>query len=313
VSNEIAVSTVLSGLPAHAQRRYRSYAERHNEANVLLAHLRERAEEDIDRRVNVLAAAVATNPDDKRAAAGLRAVQAEADSFQRKRSKIEARRANAEQIGHCLNRFLASIAGGLHDKTLFWSDQKPLPATPGEGESLVEAINRVRSGAQSIATQLAQVRVSPPPPDEIRQMIASALESEVKKFGGFGYSFKRSPPPHDIESLVLVSPDLMGWDNNGRGAVTAWLYKLFPAEVLAVFTANINDNAAGVPRADRSRMIGELEIELIQLELEEVLLVEAAQEQGLDLLPRPNASPLALLGLQPMRASDLAALAQAAE
>jgi hypothetical protein len=56
-----------------------------------------------------------------------------------------------------------------------------------------------------------------------------------------------------------------------------------------------------IPRADKPRMIAELEAEIVELELQECLLIEAAQAAGMDVSYRANAHPLALLGLVPMR------------
>jgi hypothetical protein len=54
----------------------------------------------------------------------------------------------------------------------------------------------------------------------------------------------------------------------------------------------------GISREERQRRIAELEAKILDLEHQEESLVVAALAQGLEVHRRPNANPLALLGLE---------------
>ena len=104
-----------------------------------------------------------------------------------------------------------------------------------------------------------------------------------------------------------VAPDLMMWRDasNVRGLLTTYMLHLFPEKMFELFTRGIDDNAVGIARAHKPQLVNELECRIIEAELSELSFIAQAQAQaqGLDVLPRASMSPLALLGLCPMRRS----------
>jgi len=291
----------LDGLPPHAAVRYRGFVEARLEAENGLAFLRDR-DAEMSKVLNVLSAAVRANPDDKHSARKLVAMRAEADALLAKRNKLNERRACFEQVINTIDNYLRTRGTGLFRGPPCGDDEPPV-AQPREGETLVEAIRRVREAIFAAQGELVQVKAAPPPPDEIRAMIRDALEQRARAVP-IGHRFERDGL--GTERLQLVGPDLMSWltagNANPAGMVTAWLYALFPEQVLARFTANIDDTAPGILRDDKPRLIAALEVKIVTLELEEMSLIE--QSDGA-VLPRPTASPLALLGLQPLRAQPV--------
>jgi hypothetical protein len=97
----------------------------------------------------------------------------------------------------------------------------------------------------------------------------------------------------------------MMWSDasNVRGLLTTYMLHLFPEKMFELFTRGIDDNAVGIARAHKPQLVNELECRIIEAELEEMSLIEQAQQQGLDVVPRASMSPLALLGLGPVRRS----------
>lgn len=300
---------ILDSLPPHAQARYRAYGERRAEAETLLRHLRERGEA-LTQLMNVAGhnAFASQSREQDRALAIL---EAERDQLQRRHSKIDAARVCYGQIVARLDNWLTTAMMQLGE--VHWTDDQPPIVRPHEGESFSTAIERVRQQATRLQHKLGMLRDAPPPPDETRAMIKSELD-RLSRSMQCGFRFERNPHPLTGERLVLHAPDIVDYAPGAisASAVTAWLYKLFPEQVLAEFIAHIDDNAQGVPRARKPQMLAELEVEIIATELEECSLVEAAQVEGLDLLPRASAHPWALLGLVPQRPAQSEVL-QAAE
>src|SRR5262249_39657659 len=151
----------------------------------------------------------------------------------------------------------------------------------------------IRSEVADLQMELAQVRAAPPPPDEIRSMIREQLVSRHAA-AACGYRWERDAL--NVERLQLFAPDIAPWAPamHPGGMITAWLLRLHGVDkMLEVFAAGVDDDAGGIPRAEKAERVAELETRIVEVELQECLLIEMAQQEGADILPPPTASPLA--------------------
>ena len=181
-----------------------------------------------------------------------------------------------------------------------YSDAEPTPAKLRKNEDFTAAILRVRREWSDLQMQLAEVSAAPPPPDELRAMIRSELERRYAE-AAVGYRFTKDSMGN--EHFELHAPDLSSWgaETHPTGMITGWLLRLHGVDAIAeMFCAGIDDSAPGIPRADKQRLIAELEARIVEIELAECSYIEQAQQEGQDLQYRPNASPLALLRLSPV-------------
>lgn len=295
---------VLEGLPQHAQSRYRNFTEQLLELEAQSRHLRERREALSQRAQvashNAMAAkanATASADHHEQAAA---AAEHELEEVNRRFSKINAARVNIEQIINRLNEWLVSIAVGTYRGPAY-TDSEPSPAKLAKGEDFAAAIMRMRDDWSKLQMELAQTTAAPPPASEIRAMVRAELERRHAE-AAIGFRFE-----HDAlggERFSLFAPDLSPWgaDMHPMGLVTGWLLRIHGVdEILEMFCAGLDDAAPGIPRADKPRIVAELEVKVIEAELAECSYIDQAIGAGLDVQYRPNASPLALLHLQPVR------------
>ncbi|MCZ6858929.1 MAG: hypothetical protein O7I42_01380 [Alphaproteobacteria bacterium] len=80
------------------------------------------------------------------------------------------------------------------------------------------------------------------------------------------------------------------------GLLIKLLREPLKAYLLQVFDAEAGD-AMGLPSGERRKKLTELDGRLYQLEQEEERLIELLEDQGADVIRRPDANPAAALGL----------------
>ena len=303
----------LEVLPPHAQVKYNQYVERKREAETLTSYYRERSDE-LGQKLYVLQHNLSAAKQNDGAISYYErqtsAAQAEYDALAAKRSSTDTRRIIFTNIVQQLDNYLNAKSNGMW-RGPHHEDAEPPVAKLRKGESYADAIRRCQDEASALDLQLVTLRNAPPPPDEVREMIVSQLAS-LRSSSGFGHRFVTDGLGN--EKLELIAPDLMMWSDasNVRGLLTTYMLHLFPEKMFELFTAGIDDNAVGIARAHKPQLVNELECRIIEAELEEMSLIEQAQQQGLDVVPRASMSPLALLGLCPVRRSP-PELMQAAE
>ena len=298
-----ARSQVLEGLPFHAQSRYRAFSEQLLELEAQQRHLRERRDEK-SQRVNLLvqnarAAKASGSGSAEHHEASARAGEHELEQLNHRFSKANAARINIERILNLLNEWLSSVAGGFYSGVPY-GDAEPTPAKLRKNEDFTAAILRVRREWSDLQMQLAEVSAAPPPASEIRQIVRAELERRHAE-AAVGYRWRKDAL--GVESFELHAPDIAPWgaEMHPMGMITGWLLRLHGVDAIAEkFCTGIDDNAPGIPRADKQRLIAELEAKIVEIELAECSLIEQAQQEGQDVQYRPNASPLALLRLQPV-------------
>ena len=306
----------LESLPGHAQVKYRQYIERKSEAEALLRHLRERGEE-LGQKLHLMQHNLGAGRQRNGAVdyyeKQTSAAQAEHDALTAKRSKLDAQHGVLAGIMNALNAWLFAQSNGMAHGPRYDSTAETPRAALHEGENFLTAIRRVQDETMAVNLQLAQVRSAPPPAKELREMIVTQLAG--LRSANFGHRWVTNPIT-GVEELKLVAPDLVDWAaaTNPSGLITGYLLNLFPERMIELFIAGVRDDAVGVSRSLKPQLIAELEAQIVDLELQEMAYIEAAQAAGLDLLPRASMNPLALLGLCPVHpAHAQPELMQAAE
>jgi hypothetical protein len=222
------------------------------------------------------------------------ALRIEVNTVEQRRSLLNARRSNCEQV---LSQLQAAIpllverggGGALRPVTI--------TAQPREGEDLKAAILRVRSTISNANTEITRLRTAPCTADEIR----AAAIAKVEQMAAQG-------APHigsDSGTVEIRFPDEPQFADPGTvmaapsGSASKLLAWLFPDQMLARLTASLDDGVpGGVSKEEREARIAELAAEVRELEHAEESLVVQALDAGLDVHRRPTASPFALLGLE---------------
>lgn len=108
------------------------------------------------------------------------AVRADLDRLERERSRRNGVRANTEQVCSRLDNFIMQLFSGASDAAApSWPAKVP---GPREGESVSDALIRVRREISIAQGELRQVKTAPPPAAEIR----AALVAEVDRMAAEG-------------------------------------------------------------------------------------------------------------------------------
>jgi hypothetical protein len=164
-----------------------------------------------------------------------------------------------------------------------------------DGESLPDAIQRVRSELQRTQGQLAAVKAAPP----ARAEVEAALVAEINRWAAEGApkisldGGKVSIAWPDVQLYALPGSELSA----PSGSASKLICFLFRAEMLKRVTASVA-NIDGITAAERKQQVAELEVRLARQEHEEEQLIEMALAAGVECHRRPAASPYALLGIE---------------
>jgi hypothetical protein len=206
------------------------------------------------------------------------------------RSRRNGVRANTEQVVSRLDNFVMQLFSGASDATPpRWPATVPGPA---EGESVGDALVRVRHEISIAQGELRQIKTAPPPAAEIK----AALAAEVDRMAAEGL-------PRIVLSggkVTVQWPDVQMYAGPGgalsapSGSASKMLCALFPEQFKQLLAAGV-DVQGGIPAADRPRLIGEAEARILALEIGEERLVMAALDAGLEVHRRIDASPWAIL------------------
>jgi hypothetical protein len=196
-----------------------------------------------------------------------------------------------------LRRFLAELRPNI-----VLSDSKPLKLKERSGESVFDAIDRVRMEIATLSSELRDVRDAGLPIDELKAQAAKWVRSQAlrctpkitatqKKFDvTFGEQSSFTNPPPDLPAfLAWLDPD----------AVTDLLCKEIEKQPVAKLV---------LTPADRDRRMSELKETLLRLERsEEQLIAAAEQEHEQFVARRPMADPAAVLSVVVERVTAKAA------
>jgi hypothetical protein len=306
-----SLTQCLDRLSPRARRKYDDLKALLADAEALQRSLMERVEAghdkraDIARRLDIARVPYGDANAVKTLEAELAAANTALDRLERERVRRNSVRANTEQVVSRLDNFITELFSGATDAA-----PPPWPAAvpgPHAGESVSDALLRVRHEIGIARGALQQVRTAPPPASEIR----AALVAEVDRMAAEG-------KPHisvDGGKITLQWPDVQMYAVSGgalsapSGGASKMLAALFPEQLKALLIASVGDLSVkgGVPAADRPRLIREAEARILALEIAEERLVCAALDAGLEVHRRIDASPWAILYAEPEAAQAEAA------
>jgi len=209
------------------------------------------------------------------------------------RDRRNAMRGNVDQI---LSQLKTAVMAAVGQDRPLHGTPIVVNAKPKEGESLGDAIMRLRGEIGRVRAELVRLKEAPLPPDEIK----IALTAEIDRLASEG-----RPRINLNGGRVKVAwPDVMEFaapntafsaPNGSASRLLAWLFR---DRLVEAVTAGL-DGLAGVPSAERPGLERELRRSLLELELAEESLVVQAIAAGLEVHRRFDTSPHALLGLMP--------------
>lgn len=285
---------MLKALPLVARRKHAALTDQVDNWRALIKANLAR-DQDREHELMMLKNRAATcHPDDRPAVEEeIALVTDELDKLSRDRAKLNSMRANGEQVLAQINNFIPLWYGSQLPAHLQPKGKlRPVHVMPQrrDGESVADAIVRVRSEIMGLKAELAQVQAAPLPRKELLAK-AKAHVAELARQG--------APMIDTASGSFTVNWDALSvpphW-NSSPDVLMRKLALMFPDKVYEMLAAKIAD-APGVPAAERERRIRELESEILQLQHTEEALVEQAIESGLEVHRNPYASPWALLGL----------------
>ncbi len=181
-----------------------------------------------------------------------------------------------------------------------------VPEGQRPGESVTEALLRVRDEIRSTQAELMMVRAAPLPADEIKAQLAAEVERLARE----------ARPSIRVEGgkVALHWPDVQLYAGPNQaftapsGSASKLLCALFPDQLEKLLTAGVADVPGAISSADRPGRMRDLEARIYGLEIAEERLVMMALDAGLEVQRRPEASPWAVL-----TTTEDQALAEAAE
>jgi hypothetical protein len=167
---------------------------------------------------------------------------------------------------------------------------KPLP-----GETIHEAVARFRREIEQTKAVLANVERAPLPKADLKKL----AERHVQAMAA------RGRPNVTVErgelSITFTDGKAFGVSPERAIAHLAWLH---PDAMLARFTEAIDamsESPHAMPESERLQRLAEGRASLEQLERSEESLIVLAAAEGVEVMRRPTADPLAVLGIGPKR------------
>jgi hypothetical protein len=186
------------------------------------------------------------------------------------------------------------------------------PATGRRHRSCVSRIGwYVSTRTISLQSELFDVKNAPPSKEEIK----AAIEAEVDQLA------RQGAPQLSVDGgkVSIIWPDVSQFSQNPggvpvppNGGASKLLCWLFRETMVKYFEQSIDQIEGGISQDERRSRIAELEAKILDLEHQEESLVVEALNQGHEVHRRPNASPYALLGIEPLPPAELIHM-QAAE
>ena len=190
-----------------------------------------------------------------------------------------------------IDNLILQLFSGAEDTAL-----PPWPAAvsgPRDGESVGDALLRLRQEISIAQGEVRRARMAPPPVSEIK----AAIAAEIERLADGG------TPRITIDSgrVTIHWPDVMMYAVPGAalsapsGSASKMLAALFPAELKKLLTAGIVDTKGAIPSGERPQRIRDAEASILALEVAEERLVCEALDAGLEVHRRIDANPWAIL------------------
>src|SRR5262249_51577985 len=230
--------------------------------------------------------------------AELEAVGEDLGRLERQRSQRNSVRANVEQTVSRLSNFIPLLTGGV-GATVQWPPRGVKPnggAQPQEGETLADAVLRVRSELAAVQGEIRAVRSAPPTKEEVKARVRAEVERKAAA-GQPRVEFALDG------AIKLHWPDVMLYAVPGTalsapsGSASDFACWLFKDQILKRFAAHDAELSGGISAAERKRRIADLERQAFALEVGEGALIGQALDAGIEVDRRIDASPFVYLGM----------------
>jgi hypothetical protein len=202
------------------------------------------------------------------------------------RARREQRRYDSAQLVAQVRSWLETVSAGNAHLVMV----APPPPRLCDGEGLIEAINRIRAEINAARQELLALQRAPLPTGEMREK-ARAFVDELATVG--------RPMLRTASGTFAID-----WHPGVHGgpmapASVAIMAAMFPDRLLELIEAEINKvSGAGFGSRERPGRQLHFEDRIIALERTEELLIEQANDNGHDVGRRPQASPIAVLGVK---------------
>lgn len=225
--------------------------------------------------------------------------------IKRMQGMVGTRRARVQAAGdliRAVDKFLNRNGGVSFSRV-------DVTVAPAEGETVAGAIARVRGEIEDLARDLTRVRRAPRSADEVK----AAMRARIDAMARAGM-----PKIHDLTAetpRIDLFPSTLSGDTLGRmfnrtvmENALAWLHgDAIKAALEAEIDRRVGED--GVSAQARTKAEAELPVAILALERREEALIERALMEGMEVGRRPDASPMAVLGIE---FADDTALAEAA-
>ena len=223
-------------------------------------------------------------------------LQGELARLFRDRQRREDRRTNDQQVVAQVRAFLERQSTTPNTALIAVTASVP----KYHGQTVIEAITRIRAEITAAQQELAALRRAPLPSGELRQKAKNYI-AELAKAGRPLLMAERGEFRIDWMPGVLANGPL-------GPAAAALLAAVDPDRLYALLEEQINHVVgAGLSENERPRRQQQIEDRILALERSEEALVEQAHENDHDVARRPAASPFAILSIKIGTAQRLAA------
>jgi hypothetical protein len=159
------------------------------------------------------------------------------------------------------------------------------------GDSLSAAIAAVRDEIAGVQRELASVRAAPLRKQSQQEAISAYLARLSQRARPqIGFDVRGNARVAWTEDLVTSKDDLLG--------LLAFMFG--PEQLAAAFARELEvepERADAVTPEEREQRLSDLAASLLSLERREETLIERAASEGIEVPRRPDASPLAVLGV----------------
>jgi hypothetical protein len=157
----------------------------------------------------------------------------------------------------------------------------PVVFKPRDNETLPAAVERLRSQIASTKQSLQRVRSAPLPLDAQRGLIVQAVAEKARA---------GRPSVRIANDAASIS-----WpEGTSIVSLMAWLQ---PQQMIETLVAELHEAEGAMSAQERDSAVSRLQDQLEQLERSEQALLEYADANGIDVLPRIDMSPPAFLGV----------------
>ena len=243
-------------------------------------------------------AAIATDAENRIAQID-EALEVATAAFEKAWSKLEA----ATETWNARGQLCAAVSYWLRhhgDLSSLEQAEQPTPSKPSGSQGWTGALASVRDDLARLDADAHAVRTAPLPSDEAK----AAAQRHVEALA------ERARP--DVRGLVefqrkIEWPRSTLQDIGGAGAVAlampdargllAWLHPEAMTEALEREIDLVADDAQAIGADEREARLAEIAAEKLQAERREEAVIEAAADAGTILERRPDADPVAVLGI----------------